>query len=399
MELLSPAGNIEKMETAFAYGADAVYMGLKRFSLRAKAGNFGEADAARIAEIQAQYGGKAYGALNIYCGESDIDALKEQLDEIAAFPFDAFIVSDLGLAAILKKRFPDIDLHLSTQANCLNSESVKLYRSLGFNRIIMGREASVSDIKRIKDAAPDMELEAFVHGAMCMAYSGRCFLSAHLAGRSANQGDCAHACRWNYRLALEEQKRPGIYYPIAEDDGCTTILSSKDLCMIDHLADLRDAGVSSLKIEGRMKSIYYVATVTRAYRKAIDALTDPSIDFIPYRDELLNVSHREFSTGFFYGHGPIDIPAKAGYERDYLYLGKFLRQASPDIWEIDIRNQIASGRTIEYIGPDVLKIEDSSYRTLDENFNEVPHIDHCQTCYLCTKAPVKSGYLIRSIAN
>lgn len=399
IELLSPAGNFEKMETAFAYGADAVYMGMQNFSLRAKADNFDDCQAEKVRQLKERYNKKVFGTLNIYCHEDDIDKMRSQLDQIALYPFDAFLVSDLGVVEMLKNRFPEKELHLSTQANCLNSESVKLYRKLGFSRIVLGRETPVSDIRRIKDAVPDMELEAFVHGAMCMAYSGRCLLSAHLTGRSANQGDCAHTCRWNYSLALEEKERPGMYYPIAEDADGTTILSSKDLCMIDHLSDLKEAGVSSFKIEGRMKSVYYVATVTRAYRKAIDALYDPSVDYHPYRDELFNVSHRDFSTGFFYGHGPIDINASAGYEREYMYLGKIQEQVRPGIWSIDIRNQIAKGGSIEFIGPDVLSISDSGYDTLDGNFQSVPHIDHCQTCYLKTEAPVKEGYIIRSQIN
>jgi putative protease len=399
IELLAPAGNIEKMETAFTYGADAVYMGMKDFSLRCRADNFDDDEAAKISEIKDRFHGKVYGALNIYFHEDDIDYLRSRLDDIARYPFDAFLVSDLGIVDILRNRFPDRELHLSTQANCLNAESVKLYRSLGFSRIVLGRETPLSDIKRIKDAAPEVELEAFVHGAMCMAYSGRCFLSAHLAGRSANQGDCAHACRWDYSLALEQKERPGMYFPIAEDENGMSILSSKDLCMIDHLKDLQDAGVTSFKIEGRMKSIYYVATVTRAYRKAIDALSDPAVDFKPFRDELYNVSHRDYSTGFFYGHGPIDVPSHPGYERSCLYLGKFLREVRPSVWEIDIRNQIAMGKTLEYIGPDVLCIPDSGFTTFNGDFEPVEHIDHCQACYLRTDALVKPGYIIRSSEN
>ncbi|MDY4889863.1 MAG: U32 family peptidase [Sphaerochaetaceae bacterium] len=395
MELLSPAGNLEKMETAFTYGADAVYMGLKDFSLRCKADNFIESEAATIAKMKQKHGKKVYGTLNIYYHEDDLDLLRSKLDEIALYPFDAFLVSDMGAVDILKTRFPNIELHLSTQANCLNSESARLYQRLGFSRIVLGRETPLSDIRRIKDAVPEMELEAFVHGAMCMAYSGRCMLSAHLTGRSANQGDCAHTCRWNYRLALEESERPGMYYPIEEDEHGTTILSSKDLCMIDHLLDLGNAGVSSLKIEGRMKSIYYVATVTRAYRKALDALDDPAVDYLPYRNELDNVSHRDYCTGFFYGNGPIDVNTSSGYQRQYMYLGRFLKEVKPGIWEIDIRNQIAMGKSLEYIGPDVLKIDDKEFETLDEDFQVVPHIDHCKTCYLKTPCPVRPGYMIR----
>ncbi|MCR5760637.1 MAG: U32 family peptidase [Sphaerochaetaceae bacterium] len=401
IELLSPAGGIEKLETAFAYGADAVYMGLKNFSLRTNAQNFGYDQAEKIREIKSRYNGKLYCTCNIYFHEDDILKLKAELSDMKNYPFDAFIVSDIGVFDTIKNAFPDAEMHLSTQASCINSKSAAMYQKMGFDRIILGRETPLSDIRRIKDANPDLGIEAFVHGAMCMAVSGRCFLSSHLAGRSANQGDCAHTCRWSYRLALEEESRPGRYYPISEDNGFTTIMSSKDLCMIDHLEDLKNAGVDSLKIEGRMKSTYYVASVTRAYRKALDHLYDSSVEYKSYRDELFNVSHREFSTGFFYGKGPVDTdddinkPAENGYLRDYLFLGTVKEEVKPGIWALDIKNQIKNGDKIEFIGPDVLSIAEDSIKVLDGDFNETDHIDHCRDGYLKTDLPLKEGYLIR----
>ncbi|MCQ2398846.1 MAG: U32 family peptidase [Sphaerochaetaceae bacterium] len=272
MELLSPAGDVEKLKTAFEYGADAAYMGLKSFSLRTNARNFDYSQADEIRRIKEKYGKKLYCTCNIFFHEKDIVKLKSELEEMRHYPFDAFIISDIGILELMKSSFPDAQMHLSTQANCINASSAKLYSQMGFDRIILGRETPLEDIKKIRDANPQLGIEAFVHGAMCMAYSGRCFLSAFMSGRSANQGDCAHSCRWNYRLALEEESRPGIYYPVSEEDGFTTVMSSKDLCMIDHLRELGEAGVDSLEIEGRMKSTYYVATVTRAYRKALDNL-------------------------------------------------------------------------------------------------------------------------------
>ncbi|MCR4676406.1 MAG: U32 family peptidase [Sphaerochaetaceae bacterium] len=401
IELLSPAGGIEKLETAFAYGADAVYMGLKNFSLRTNAQNFAYDQADRIREIKKKYGGKLYCTCNIYFHEDDLERLKAELEDMKSYPFDAFIVSDIGVFDTIKGAFPEAEMHLSTQASCINSKSAAMYQKMGFDRIILGRETPLSDIRRIKDACPDLGIEAFVHGAMCMAVSGRCFLSSHLAGRSANQGDCAHTCRWSYRLALEEESRPGRYYPISEDNGFTTIMSSKDLCMIDHLKDLKDAGVDSLKIEGRMKSTYYVATVTRAYRKALDHLYDPSVEFESYRDELFNVSHREFSTGFFYGGGPVDTdddinkPAENGYLRDYLFLGTVRDEVRPGIYSLDIKNQIKNGDRIEFIGPDVLSLTENSINVLDGNFEATDHIDHCREGYIKTSLPLKNGYLIR----
>lgn len=406
MELLSPGGSIEKIRTALTYGADSVYFGLKDFSLRTNAKNVEYGSSDELWAIKKQFGGKFYCTVNIYFHEDDIIKLKEKLDEIQSYPIDAFIISDLGILDIIRSKFPNAEYSLSTQANCINSNSAKIYHSMGFNKIILGRETPLKDIRKIKDANPDLEIEVFAHGAMCMAYSGRCFLSSHLAGRSANYGDCSHTCRWNYRLALEEESRPGRYYPILEENNWTTIMSSKDLCMIDHLKELQDAGVDALKIEGRMKSIYYVATVTRAYRRAIDNLYDSSIEYKSYRDELFNVSHREFSTGFFFGKGPIDaddsdinIPTTEGYLRDYLFLGIIGKEVKPEIYEIDIKNQIKNGEAVEFIGPDVLKIRDDHVEVLDQNFNAIEHLDHCRTGYIKSSVKLKEGYIVRKEIN
>jgi len=401
MELLSPGGSIEKIETAFTYGADSVYFGLKDFSLRTNAKNVEYGTQEQLKAIKKRFGGKYYCTVNIYFHEDDITKLVSKLDEMKGYPFDAFIISDIGVLDILRKAFPDAEFSLSTQASCINARSAKMYHDMGFSTVILGRETPLKDIRKIKDANPDLRIEAFAHGAMCMAYSGRCFLSSHLAGRSGNYGDCAHTCRWNYRLALEEEQRPGRYYPVLEEDGWTTIMSSKDLCMIDHLAELKDAGVDALKIEGRMKSIYYVASVTRAYRKAIDHLYDPSVDYKPYRDELFNVSHREFSTGFFFGNGPIDVdddinkPTTDGYLRDYLFLGTIRDEVRPGVYAVDIKNQIAKGESLEYIGPDVLCLKDPGVEVLNQDFEPVEHIDHCQTGYIRTGLKLKNGYIIR----
>ena len=399
IELLSPAGNADKLRTAIGYGADACYMGLSRYSLRKNAGNFDESELEEVKRIKAETGAKLYCTMNIIFSEQQIQDVKALLPTLKDSPFDAFIITDLGLVPLFKKYLPEKALHLSTQASCINSESARMYRDLGFERVILGREASLDDIKRIKDAVPELELEAFVHGAMCMSYSGRCLLSSYLTGRSANQGDCSHTCRWNYKLhyALEEEERPGVYYPIEEDEsGYTTILSSKDLCMIDHLDDLEKAGLSSLKIEGRMKSIYYVAVVTRAYRKALDH--DP--EWIKYREDLFNVSHREYATGFFYGRdsddGAINRPTSYGYRREYMYLGSVLEELGNGKYLIDVRNQIRVGKSLEYIGPDVLFIRDDSFTLTDENGNAIEKLDHCRKGFLHTSVPLKKGYILRA---
>ncbi|MDD2296346.1 MAG: U32 family peptidase [Sphaerochaetaceae bacterium] len=409
MELLSPAGTLEKLSYAYTYGADAAYIGMQDFSLRTRAGNITDADIAELTQIKGTK--KLYAALNSYLHEDDLALLSDRLATIKAYPFDACIVSDLGAALLLRNYFGDTRaLHLSTQANCLNSEAVKAYQEFGFSRIILGREASLVDIDRIKQAVPEMEIETFVHGAMCMAYSGRCFLSAFLTGRSANQGDCAHTCRWSYRLtqradtplvggelALEEESRPGEYYPVFEGDGYTTILSSKDLCMIDHLAQLREAGVDSVKIEGRMKSLYYVATVSRAYRKALDALEGKASasDWKLYRDELFRVSHREFSTGFFFNTEQIANPTEVSYIRDYLLIGTIGEKMGPQLFALHLKNKIEIGKTIEYIGPAILSIEDDSFTLEDSDGNSVEVANHHQKILLRTDKPISKGFIIR----
>ena len=336
MELLAPAGNVEKLSYAYAYGADAAYIGLKRFSLRVKADNFYDDEYKKVQELKKKYPEKRlHCALNISFHDEEIDSLKKNIDYFKLYPIDAFIVQDLGIVPLLQKEFPNAELHLSTQASCVNSEAVKMYKSLGFKRVVLGREISINQIKRIKDSVPDMELEAFVHGAMCIAYAGRCLMSAYLTGRSAQSGYCSHTCRWNFKtgltqeaakelaqsgnLLIEEEQRKGEFFPVYEGDDYTAILSSKDLRMIEHLKDFKDAGLDSLKIEGRMKSTYYVAMVTRAYRKALDALEGKITEeeAAPYIAELDNVAHRESTTGFYYKKSEADKTASGASDSKY----------------------------------------------------------------------------------
>ena len=370
MELLSPAGNVEKLSYAYAYGADAAYIGLKKFSLRVKADNFYEDEYKKVIALKEKYPGKRlHCALNISFHDEEIDALKQNLDYFKLYPIDCFIVQDIGIVPLLQKEFPNAQLHLSTQASCVNSEAVKMYQKMGFSRIVLGREISLNQIKRIKDSVPDMELETFVHGAMCIAYAGRCLMSAYLTGRSAQSGFCSHTCRWNFDLStdktalnyylqeksenhiitekeakmlaqsgtllLQEEQRPGEYFPVFEGDDFTAILSSKDLRMIEHLADLKATGVDSLKIEGRMKSVYYVAMVTRAYRKALDALegklTEKEAE--PYIAELENVSHRKSTTGFYYNKKDADQTTVGASDSKYQLAAEIGDELSADNFE------------------------------------------------------------------
>lgn len=350
MELLSPAGNVEKLKYCYLYGADAAYIGLKNFSLRVKADNFYGEEYKAVCELKKQFPHRRlYCALNISFHNEEIGRLVQSIPYFRQYPIDAFIVQDLGIVPILQKEFPDAHLHLSTQASCMNREAVKMYRSLGFSRIVMGREASLKEIAEIKSAVPDMEIECFVHGAMCIAYAGRCLMSAYLNGRSAQEGFCSHACRWNYdvlsslggnakeaaesgNLVLREHKRPEEFFPVYEGEHFTAVLSSKDLCMIRHLADFQKAGVDSLKIEGRMKSAYYAALVTRAYRKAIDVLSGKlsQSQAEPFIEELYKVSHRPFSTGFYYGKEEADAAASGASSSPFELAAELGDQLSED---------------------------------------------------------------------
>ena len=347
MELLSPAGNVEKLYYAYAYGADAAYIGLKKFSLRVKADNFYDDEYKKVIELKKQFPGKKlHCALNISFHNSDIDNFISNIDYFKAYPIDAFIVQDIGIVPILQKHFPEAALHVSTQASCINREAVKMYKSLGFSRVVLGREVSLKEIREIKDAVPDMELEAFCHGAMCIAYAGRCLMSAYLTGRSAQAGACTHTCRWDYdvladpkkakelaesgALVLREKKRPDSYFPVYEGDDFTAVLSSKDIRMVEHLKDMKDAGLDSIKIEGRMKSVYYVALVTRAYRKALDAL-DGKISAQEaqlFIDELENVSHRESGTGFYYNRSEADETVSGATDSRYILAAEVVKKLS-----------------------------------------------------------------------
>ena len=332
MELLSPAGNVEKLKYAYFYGADASYIGLKNFSLRVKADNFYQDEYKKVIELKEKFPGKKlHCALNISFHNHEIDRLIENIPYFKQYPIDAFIIQDLGIVPIIQKNFPDAQLHLSTQASCMNREAVKMYKSLGFSRVVMGREASLKEIAEIKDAVPDMEIECFIHGAMCIAYAGRCLMSSYLTGRSAQEGFCSHTCRWDYdvltakkiaesgELVLCEHKRPDEYFPIYEGNDFTAVLSSKDLCMIDHLKELKEAGVDSLKIEGRMKSVYYVALITRAYRKALDALEGKITqdEASPFVDELYKASHRPFTTAFYFNKSDADVTVSGASDSPY----------------------------------------------------------------------------------
>ena len=350
-ELLMPAGSIEKMKYAFAYGADACYLGLVDFSLRAlrKGELIDENNLKTAVEVANSLGKKVYCTLNIFAYDKDIDKLHEAIDIIKEAKPHALIVSDFGIYRILKQNVPEIEIHVSTQTNILNSETVKFWRDLGATRAILARELSYKQIERIRKEVPDMELEMFVHGAQCMGYSGRCLLSDYMTKgeRQANQGNCAQACRWSYKLL--EETRPGEYFEIVQDDKGSHIMSTKDLCLVKHIKKLCDLGIDSFKVEGRTKSLYYVSAVAKTYRQVIDGKLDTDTAF----EELKKVGNRGYTEGFFFDNNDYttysyDISkGLAGSD----FLGICQKQIENNEYEFLIKNKILLNDEIEIITP------------------------------------------------
>ena len=325
MELLAPAGDLEKLKIAIDYGADAVYFGGEAFGLRAGAGNFTKEEIREGAKYAHERGKRIYMTVNIFAHNEDIRLLPDFLRGIADLEIDAFLVSDPGVIAVFREILPDAVLHLSTQANTTNYMTAKFWYDMGISRIVAAREMSFEELREFRREIPeDMEIEAFVHGAMCISYSGRCLMSNFMTVRDANRGACAHPCRWNY--SLMEEKRPGEYFPVEEDQRGTYVFNSKDLCMIGHIPEMVEAGIASAKIEGRMKTIFYAATVVRVYREAIDRYyADPaSYRFRPeWLEELSKVSNRHFTTGFFLGRPDESAQnyESSAYIRKYDFIG------------------------------------------------------------------------------
>ena len=355
-ELLIPVGGPELLSTALAFGADAVYLGSEALSLRARAHNFSLEDLKKALGLTHELKRKLYLTVNIFAREEDLAQGIELFQQLAAWEEkpDGLIISDPGLIALSRQLCPDIPLHLSTQANTTNSESLRFWYGQGIRRAVLARELSLREIQAINEHTPeDLELELFVHGSMCMSYSGRCLISSFLTGRDANRGDCAQPCRWSY--ALMEERRPGQYMPVEETERGTYLFNSRDLCMIDHLPELIRAGAACLKVEGRMKNELYVATVTRAYRRALDALKESEAayrDLLPWcREELLKITTRAYCSGFFFGP-PGEAgqkPESSSYRQDYRYLGRI--QGDEKGLYILQKNKFSAGDLLEAIGP------------------------------------------------
>jgi len=357
-ELLVPAGDMEKLRVALDYGADAVYAGAERFGLRASAGNFDREHLAAAVALVRQRGKRLYLTLNAYLHPAETEDFAALLEELRPLDIDAYIVADPGALALVRRIDPERPVHLSTQASTTNAPAAQFWQAAGVSRVNLARELTLEEIRAVA-ADTDVEVEVFVHGALCVAYSGRCLLSAALAGRSANKGACAHPCRWSYRLV--EETRPGEYLPVEEDGRGTYIMNSRDLCLIEHLPELVEAGVDSLKIEGRMKSLYYVAAVTRVYRAALDAyLADPAgYRFAPaWRRELDRVSHRPYGKGFLSGGADPQVSRDdSRYLRTHDFVGVVRDIRDDGSAVVEGRNRFFAGETLELIGPRMRQAE------------------------------------------
>lgn len=383
IELLAPAGDLEKLKMAINYGADAVYLGGDNFGLRKASKNFSMEEIEEGINYAHERGKKVYITLNIVPHDEDLIGLEEYVKELQAIKTDAVIVSDPGMFSVIKRVTPDLPIHLSTQASITNYETMMFWYNLGVRRIVLARELSFAEIKELNSRLPeDLEIEAFVHGAMCMSYSGRCLISNYMTGRDANRGDCAHACRYKYSLV--EEKRPGEYFPVYEDEEGTFIMNSKDLCMIEHIPELMDSGIKSWKIEGRVKSSYYVATVIRSYRMAIDEYYK---DLENYKfdenwlKEIQKASHRDFTKGFYFEKPTADaqVYTTSSYIRGYDFVGIVIDyDKESKIATIEQRNRMFVGDKIEIFGPGKKHFTQIIEKIWDDEGEEIDVAPHPQ---------------------
>lgn len=400
-ELLAPAGNLEKLKIAIIYGADAVYLGGENFGLRAGAKNFTLEQLTEGIKFAHDRGKRIYLTLNIIPHNEDLVGLPEYVAKLKELDLDAVIISDPGVLKIVKNIIPEMEVHLSTQASTTNYAAVNFWYEQGVRRIILARELSLEEIKEIiKKSPPDMKIETFVHGAMCISYSGRCLLSNYMVGRDANRGDCAHSCRWRYYLV--EETRPGEYFPVYEDEKGAYFFNSKDLCMIEHLPSLIEAGISAFKIEGRMKSSYYVATVVKAYRHLIDSYFSKPKEYFydeKWLDEIKKVSHRYFTTGFYFAKpgGKEQRYDSSAYIKTYDFAGLILDYDSNNqIATIEQKNRIFVGDEIEIFGPDDDFFTQKIEKMWDEEGEEIEAAPHAKQIIRMKMAkPVKPWYIIR----
>ena len=404
-ELLVPASSLEVLQVAVIFGADAVYIGGEAFGLRAKAKNFSKADMAEGSRFAHEHGVKVYVTANILAHNQDLEGVREYFEELKKIGPDALIISDPGVYQIAKEVCPEIERHISTQANNTNYGTYQFWYQMGAKRVVTARELSLEEIREIRNRIPDdMEIETFIHGAMCISYSGRCLLSNYLTGRDSNQGACTHPCRWKY--SIMEESRPGEYFPVYENERGTFIFNSKDLCMLEHIPDLLDAGIDSFKIEGRMKTALYVATVARTYRKAIDDCLESEEKYRAnmdwYHREISRCTYRQFTTGFYYGkpNEESQIYDSNTYQSDAVYLGTVYETDHKGRARIEQRNKFCVGDMIEIMKPDgrnvacqVLQIQDDQ----EEKMESAPHPK--QELWLTLSEAAETGDLLRTIVE
>ena len=384
IELLAPAGSMEKLKTAFNYGADACYFAGTSFGLRAFAQNFDQDELKNAVEYAHSIGKKCYITVNIIAHNRDLPELPEYIKYLDSIGVDAVIVADIGVMKVVQEVAPNLDIHVSTQANITNKYSAKLFAGLGAKRLILARELSIDEIKEIRDFIPkDVELECFVHGAMCISYSGRCLLSNYFCGRDSNHGECVQSCRWDY--AISRKDKDSEKFEILEDERGTYILNSKDLKMIEYLDKLVDAGVTSFKIEGRMKTAYYVATIVNAYKRAFDILKDCKQKNIPYSCpaelslELEKASHRRYTTGFYFGADDKEYLENSQPVQESEFVGLVLEPAKDGKVLIEMRNRFAVGDTLEVISPnDTFNKKITITEIVDQNGNNIQVADKVQ---------------------
>ncbi len=404
-ELLSPAGNREKLMAAIRYGADAVYLSGERFGMRAFADNF-DLDSLRDAVLYAHlYGVKVYLTVNTMPRGSEYPYLREYFEALAHIRPDALIVADIGVLSLAKEILPGMEIHLSTQANATSAAACRAWHALGVKRVVLARELSLEEIKKIREDTPStLELEAFIHGSMCISYSGRCLLSGYLTGRDANRGACAQPCRWNYQVksvTVTEEKRPDIPLTLEECAGESFVFSSKDTCMIRHIPALMESGIDSFKIEGRMKSAYYAAVVTNTYRMAMDAYTAGNYSFNEaWERELESVSHREYATGYYFGdpHENANTTAENGYIKEKAYLANVVGY-DPKSGEAELiqKNKMCRGDAVELLTPGKTGIPFVAGELFDENHVPIESTPHpYMTFFMKTPFPVKVGDILRS---
>ena len=403
-ELLIPAGSLEVLKTAVVFGADAVYIGGGAFGLRAKARNFNREEMKEGISFAHEHGAKVHVTVNILAHNGDLAGAEEYLRELKELKMDALIIADPGIFVMAREICPEIDIHISTQANNTNYETFRFWHRLGAKRVVSARELSLAEIKEIREKIPeDLEIESFIHGAMCISYSGRCLLSSYFTGRDANQGACTHPCRWKY--ALMEEKRPGEYLPVYENERGTYIFNSKDLCMIEHIPEMIQAGIDSFKIEGRMKTALYVATVARVYRKAIDDYFESEEKYREnlawYREEAAKCTHRHFTTGFYFGKPDEEtqIYDSSTYVNEYIYLGTVEAVDEKGGAKIRQKNKFCVGDCIEIMKPDGRNVEAEVLSLTTEEGESVESAPHAgQILFAGLSAAAERNDILRAKA-